>query len=209
MMICVPIRKKSFDSFKKDFIEAQMHADIVEIRFDDMTCGIEDFKEILRLKKKPIIYKVTNGKNLEKAGKQKIDFFDVDFETGSKEIKLIKERNPESKIIISSHDFKKTPSLEELQKKLKKMKKMNVDIIKIATMAKTMKDSLTMLHFLDKNSKKNKIIGICMGEHGKITRVAGHLFGNYLMYAPLRDKEKTADGQINIHKLKQIQCLLK
>ena len=46
-----------------------------------------------------------------------------------------------------------------------------------------------------------------MGKCGKITRATGHLFGNYLMYAPLDEKDKTASGQIILKELKK--CHLK
>lgn len=208
-MICIPIRKKRINSLLGDFKEAQKIAEVTEIRFDDIKSKKQDLEKIFNLKKKPIIYKVTNGKNLKNTEQFKIDFFDLDHKTNKKEIALIKKYHPESKIIISYHDFKKTPSPKQLQKKLGEIKKRNADIIKIATIAKTPKDSITMLRFLSENSKNAKLIVVCMGKHGKITRAAGHLFGNYLMYAPLREGEKTAPGQIDIHKLKQIQCLLK
>ncbi len=208
-MICVPIRKKRANLLVSDFKEAQKHADIVEIWFDETENKNENFEKIFKLKKLPIIYKVTTGENLKKLEEFKIDFFDVDMGTSQKKINSIKKNNPGSKIIISFHDFKKTPPPAGLQKKLIKIKKMKADIIKIATTAKSLKDSLAMLKFLEENSKNNKLIALCMGKHGKITRAAGHLFGNYLMYAPLKEEKKTALGQTDIHKLKQIQCLLK
>jgi 3-dehydroquinate dehydratase-1 len=88
------------------------------------------------------------------------------------------------------------------------MKKHHADIVKIATFANDMTDSLRMLHLLSKISPKQKAILICMGRKGRITRTAGHLFGNYLMYAPLSLREKTADGQITAKELKEIQTLI-
>jgi 3-dehydroquinate dehydratase len=48
-----------------------------------------------------------------------------------------------------------------------------------------------------------------MGEKGRITRLAGHLFGNYLMYAPLDLRGKTAEGQVNVKELTNFQNLIK
>jgi 3-dehydroquinate dehydratase len=42
-----------------------------------------------------------------------------------------------------------------------------------------------------------------MGKHGEITRTAGHIFGNYLMYAPLNESQKTAKGQLTVSELKK------
>jgi 3-dehydroquinate dehydratase type I len=90
-----------------------------------------------------------------------------------------------------------------------KIKKMGADIIKIAVQANSWGDNLIVLDFLDKNSKNEKIIALCMGEKGKITRIVGHLFGNYLVYAPMVKQKETAKGQIDFLTLKQIRCLLK
>ncbi len=208
-MICAPIKQKTITSLLRDFKEAQKKCDIVEIWLDEILLTEKDLKKIFKLKKKPLIYKLTTRKNLHKLKEHKIDFFDVEYKNANKNISEIKKTHPESKIIISHHNYKKTPSLRELQNKLSKIKKLNPDIIKIATFAKTFGDSLKILEFMNKNSKKHKLIAVCMGEKGKITRVAGHLVGNYLMYAPLREKDKTAPGQISISELKEIRCLLK
>lgn len=208
-MICVPIKKRTIQTLLKDFEEAQKNGDIIEIAFDELKAKKEEIAKIFKLKKKPIIYKITTGENIEKTKGLQIDFFDIDEKNAKKEIIRVKKIHPHTKIIISSHDFKRTPSLKALQKKLTEIKRNSPDIIKIATFAKTHQDNLKIFEFLQKNSAKNKLVAIGMGEKGKITRVAGHLFGNYLMYAPLREKERTAPGQITVSKLKELKCLLK
>lgn len=212
-MICISIKEKKAKDVLKNFKDSSKKADITEIWFDEIDEDEGCIGKILKLKKTPVIYKVTSGKNLEKIAKNQVDFFDFDLDTSSKKIKKIKEDHPAGKIIISYHDFKKTPSFEDITKKFKEMKKGKPEIIKIVTTAKTSKDCLTIFNFLEKNTKTKvespKLIAFCMGEKGKITRVAGHLFGNYLMYATLREGKKTAPGQMEISKLKKIQCLLK
>ncbi|RMG43483.1 MAG: type I 3-dehydroquinate dehydratase [Candidatus Dadabacteria bacterium] len=48
-----------------------------------------------------------------------------------------------------------------------------------------------------------------MGEHGKITRVFGTLWGNFLIYAPVNQAFATAKGQLNMDQLKTIFSILK
>jgi len=42
-----------------------------------------------------------------------------------------------------------------------------------------------------------------MGEYGLLTRVAGDLFGNYMMYFAQNNKMKSAPGQITIKEFKK------
>jgi 3-dehydroquinate dehydratase type I len=78
------------------------------------------------------------------------------------------------------------------------------DIVKFATQAKKISDSFRMLDFLSSlNGKKQKAICLCMGNEGLLTRISGHLFGNYLMYFSMDEKSKTAEGQITIKKFKK------
>jgi 3-dehydroquinate dehydratase type I len=88
------------------------------------------------------------------------------------------------------------------------MKSKKADIIKLATFAKTFTDSIRMLAILAQlTSSKQKAICLCMGKEGRITRTASHLFGNFLMYAPISSTDKTAKGQLLAKQLKKIQNL--
>ena len=200
-MICVPITQL------KSFTEAQKQADIVELWLDEINPNQQELKRLVKLKKKPFIYKVQNLKDFESFSVLPIDYIDLDIQTPSNTIKKAKKLFPKSKLIISHHDFKKTPSLKDLQKISKKAKKKGADIIKIATKAKSLADSLNILSLIsDLSSKKQKCICLGMGKEGQITRTAGLLLGNFLTFAPLSIKSKTADGQIPIKELKKLLC---
>lgn len=204
-MICVPINKKTFAAVLKDFKKAQKIADIVEIWFDNFEATAFDLRKIFAAKKVPLIYKHTGPeKNIEKVLAYKIDYIDIDCKSQQSLIEKIRTISPKTKIIISFHDFKKTPQNLVLTKIAKDMQKKSADIIKLATYANNFTDSLRMLNFLKEISQKSKAICLCMGEKGRITRIAGHLFGNYLMYAPLNSADKTASGQLTIKELKTL-----
>ena len=218
-MICIPLNPGNFKKLLKDFNKSQKHGDLVEIWFDEIPekdLTEQNLEKILQLKKKPIIYK-TNTKlqvklpknNLGKILKHiKIDYIDLDIKTPINLVKTIKKLSPKSKIIISYHNFKSTPKDSELAKIAKKCLEKGADIVKIATFAKTISDSLRMLKFMEQQIRRSKAICLCMGEKGLITRLAGHLFGNYLMYAPLELKKKTAEGQVEVKELKNFQNLI-
>lgn len=206
-MICVPIKQKSFLQLLNKVKTAQKTADMVEIWFDEIEdLTAENLKKIFQIKKKPYLYKSLGdyGK-IEKILICKPEYIDLDLSVQPNIIQRIKKNFPKTQIILSFHDFQKTPTENQLRKIIRKMQLKKADIVKIATTAKNFTDSLTMLSLLEKlQSEKQKAICLCMGKEGLITRTAGHLFGNYLMYAPLNSKEATAAGQITLPELKKI-----
>lgn len=208
MMTCIPIKKKTLSSLIGQLKKAQKHADIIEIWFDELANNLNEkkFREIFKLKKKPFIYKsLANEKILNMLLKYPLEYLDLDIKTGSTLIQKIKKNHPNIKLIISFHDFKKTPSDKILNNLARKIISKGADIIKIATYANNFSDTLRMLNFLHKLSEHHAAICLCMGLQGKLTRTAGHLFGNYLTYCTLDGISKTAKGQLAILDLKK--CL--
>lgn len=57
-----------------------------------------------------------------------------------------------TKVILSSHNFNETPSVEELQAKAEAMRDAGADIVKIATMANDISDAATVLSLLQNKS---------------------------------------------------------
>jgi 3-dehydroquinate dehydratase type I len=209
-MICIPIKSKDTASLLKSFTLAQKEADVIEVWFDELRdLSAKSLGKIFSKKKKPIIYKSTNpSKNLKAILGMDVDFVDLDIATAPAFIKTVKA-HPKTQLIISYHDFKKTPTIKKLKEIAQKAEKLKADIIKISTFARTFTDSLRMLQLLDDLTQSNKrAICICMGKQGRLTRVTGHLLDNYLMYAPLTKEEKTAAGQITAKELKKIINLI-
>src|SRR5439155_26998305 len=66
-------------------------------------------------------------------------------------------------LIISFHDFRATKNLE---KTLDKVAAYPADFYKIVSTATTLYDNVTMMKFLEKQSDKHSLIGLCMGEQG-------------------------------------------
>ncbi len=191
----------------KELRKAQKLADLVEIWFDEIqdldnrnTHLIDDNTT------KPLIYKVSkfDSRRISYILKtvKKTAYIDLDVKTAKSLIQAIKKAFPSIRIIISYHNFKSTPSLSQLNKIAEQMKEISTGIIKIATQANSISDSLNVLCFLGQQSDKGqKSICLCMGKYGRLTRLAGHLLGNYLMYAPMRAAHKTASGQLTVHEL--------
>lgn len=209
MYICVPLKEKNTITLLSALKQANKIADIIEIWFDELAdFDKKALRSILKIAKKPLIYKVGkfNEKNLNLIlSTDKIAYLDLDLSTKQSIIKKMKADYPKLKVIISYHNFEKTPELRKLQRLAAKILKKGADIIKIATKANTLEDSLNILSLLSKLSANGRpAICLCMGQIGQLTRLTGHLFGNYLMYAPMGKAQKTATGQITAIKLRKI-----
>ncbi|WP_457623101.1 type I 3-dehydroquinate dehydratase [Persephonella sp.] len=105
-------------------------------------------------------------------------------------------RTSGSKLLVSYHDFEKTPNEEEIQNIIDKSK--FGDIVKFAFMVNSYDDVGKILSVCHRNREKN-IIAIGMGELGKITRVAGFFFGSLITYTYIG--ESVAPGQIEVEEL--------
>lgn len=207
--VCVPIKKSSSKEVLRDFKKSQKIADLTEVWFDEIDdLRNADFKKITAVKSKPLIYKVTKQNKLYEDILRIIDYIDFDIKTSNSKITNAKKSNPKIKLIISFHDFKKTPSSNELKLITKKAIAKGADIVKIAAYARDFTDTMKMFESLTQLQKQRKdAICICMGKEGLLTRTAGHLLGNYLMYAPIDKSGSTADGQITVAELRKIQKL--
>jgi 3-dehydroquinate dehydratase type I len=209
-MICVPIKTKALQSLLGHINKANELADVIEIWFDELKLDEDKAGKILKSAKKPLLYKyMGNQSNLKILLSHKIKYIDLDLSESAKLIKDIKKHSPQTQIILSHHDFEVTPSKAEMRKIVRKMKNKGADIVKLATTAKSFQDALNMLSLLEEITQKGiKAICLCMGRQGVLTRATGHLFGNYLMYAPINTSNKTASGQITAEKLKEIRNLI-
>lgn len=100
-------------------------------------------------------------------------------------------------VVMSKHDFEKTPSLSKIQETLEKMEIMGGDILKVAYMPQNKQDVLTLINATMLLSEKfnQPLVTISMGELGKITRLCGELIGSAITFASVQ--KASAPGQIN------------
>ncbi len=211
-MICVPIKEKDPKVLLKSFEIAQKEADLTEIWFDELGANLNEslVAKIFSKKKKPIIFKsLGNKETLYEILQHPVDYLDLDYKTPRKLIQQLKSKFKETKLIISFHNFKSTPNLKSLIKTANSIDEKGADIIKIATFANNFEDCLKIFSLLEHLKEKDKTaICLAMGKEGKLTRLAGHLFGNYLMYCPLAKDKKTASGQLTVKELCHLKSVL-
>jgi 3-dehydroquinate dehydratase/shikimate dehydrogenase len=102
-------------------------------------------------------------------------------------------------LILSFHDFRATRNLDHT---LEKMLKVPADYYKIVTTATTLSDNVTMMKFLQAQSDKHALIGLCMGEQGIISRVLSVRAGSVFTFAAVSSDQKTAPGQVSAQQLR-------
>jgi len=103
-------------------------------------------------------------------------------------------------LILSLHDFKGRPG--NLNKRLLAMlDSPECSVMKIATRARSLRDSLEIFDLLDARGKP--MIAIGMGEFGSITRILAGKFGSLVTFASLSSSSATAPGQLTVEDLLQ------
>ena len=233
--IAVPITGKSSDDIIKqaETIMSSDNADLIEWRIDFFD-QVEDAEKLVETAKKlrqvmgkmPLL---TTFRTHFEGGVKKLseeEYFDIcrvlikekatdllDLELFRKTSKL-KEIIAEAHenniyIIMSNHDFDKTPATSELERRLTLMKTFGADIAKIAVMPNSARDVLNLLLATDNMKYKLNcpLITMAMGDLGKVTRISGEVFGSCLTFGTVGDA--SAPGQIESTNLKGILDTLK
>jgi 3-dehydroquinate dehydratase type I len=118
----------------------------------------------------------------------------------------MKSRPKGAKLIISYHDFDRTPTLEELKKIVGEMLAKGADICKVVTKALTVEDNLIPLRLLAESQAP--MIAFCLGKKGRISRIMAPQFGSLISYVPPTADFVTAEGQIVFDEWMKIQKML-
>ena len=106
-------------------------------------------------------------------------------------------------VVMSNHDFAKTPSEQEIVDRLMKQDQMGADILKIAVMPQTKADVFTLMNATLKVSQHSKkpLLTMSMGRLGTISRIATASSGGSLSFGMIG--QALAPGQIDVTQLKQ------
>lgn len=228
--ICVPLVGKTREEIIEGAKELKnIKFDLVEWRVDHYldVLDLEKVKETLVELRKvlndtPILFTFRSLKeggekevsveyyaklNKEISETKNADLIDVELFTGDEVVKEIVECAKENgvKVVMSNHDFFKTPSKEEIVNRLCKMQDLGADLPKIAVMPQTTTDVLTLLCATDEmvtKFAKTPIITMSMAGLGVISRLAGETFGSALTFGAA--KEASAPGQVSVDKLSKV-----
>jgi len=218
---CVTIAEKTPYKIKQMLKIALKKSDYAEVRFDFLK--IEQIPEAIEIIKKDLSKIVctlrpkTEGGKFSGNEKERIAILkliaeynpfllDVEFNTLKRNSALRRYlKSTKTKLLVSWHDFKKTPSSAELKKKMNQMSKFSSNV-KIVTTAKSSVDSSRMLELYSKKGKNN-LISFAMGDFGKISRILCLYLGSPYTYVSLG--KPVAPGQFSVDEVKKITNLKK
>lgn len=135
-----------------------------------------------------------------------MDRLDVEMFRDQKVVSEIVQKAHQKKVLVvmSNHDFQKTPSQDEIEKRLLKQDQMGADVLKIAVMPKSKQDVFTLMNATLKVSQQTTkpLLTMSMGQLGTISRVATANMGGSYSFGMIG--QASAPGQIDVTKLKQI-----
>ena len=215
---CVSIGEKNPKKLKNVLKKALLKSDFAEIRFDylkksDIPIVLEDIKKSLSRCVCTLRPKSEGGVFIGKEDERRLILrliaeynpflLDVEFNAIQKDKKLASYlRKTKCKLLISWHDFKKTPNESQLRSKFNKMTKFS-DIVKIVTVANSVSDASRLLSLYSIKSE-NETIAFCMGEQGKFSRILCLHLGSPFTYVSLG--KAIAPGQFSLREIKSLEC---
>ncbi len=100
-------------------------------------------------------------------------------------------------LVVSAHDFQKTPEPKILQAWANKALRQG-DIAKIVCLAKNTVDNLRLLELIQEHP--GKVVAFGMGQEGQQSRVISLLYGAPFGFASL--SKKSAPGQLSLEKMR-------
>ncbi len=130
---------------------------------------------------------------------------DLDIFSQKKELEYLRKNSKKINLIVSYHNYQKTPSDQDLTQIIQNMVKHKAQIYKISTFCNQDDNALRLIDLLTKlKSGNQKWIILGMGAKGNFTRIAGALLGNEINFTPLSQQQNSASGQFTKEQLEQI-----
>jgi 3-dehydroquinate dehydratase type I len=215
--LCIPIVETTMGKALIAIKKANRLTDLIELRVDYLRNA--RLALLLQDRKKPLI--VTNRRK-EEGGKYRgeerkrlsvlqeaihlgADYIDVELATQRSLLQGLVRDKRGTRVILSFHDFRRTPSLKELQRISWQMIQLGADVIKIVPFARSWEDNLSILSLIPfAKEKRQKIVAFCMGEKGKLSRIFSPLLGAAWTYASIDRTRVSAPGQLTVQELKDI-----
>lgn len=223
--ICVPITAGTLADLKRHLSSiVAKKPDVIEWRADYFK-EIDQFDKAMNLFKTeashiPLIFTlrdVTEGGIIAHSEAERItflesiadsgffDFIDIEWFAPKALIERAKILRLDKgfKLILSNHDFEKTPEQSDIVSRLEQMKHSGADIVKVAYYANSERDALSLLEASLIAGESNQIpqIVLSMGPLGIITRIFGYQYGSVLSYAV--GINSSAEGQLPIEALRE------
>lgn len=177
----------------------EMRVDCYSQPLDEIISYLIKVRDAVRLPMIGTVRETDKNKNIRPEIFRRImPFVDsIDIELGTPASDEILSLAKDKTIIVSEHDFVKTPSSIELEKIVERSLIQGAHIVKIAAMANSKDDVTRLLRFT--HDCKEPLVTISMGPIGTVSRVIAPLFGSLYTYGYI--VKPVAPGQLSVQKL--------
>jgi 3-dehydroquinate dehydratase-1 len=205
-MICISLGELSLQRC----LRLLRKVEFAEIRLDRMALQEEDVRKIFsshpRLiatcrpgpfseeKRKRLLLEAVNS------GAAYVDI-EIDSAEPFREAISKRARQKGCRLIVSFHDYSRTPARQELRALVRRCFSLGADLAKISCFIRSPRDNARLLSLL---AGRQPVIVTGMGPLGRITRLAAPLCGSPFTYASLEKGKETASGQIPLPALETI-----
>ncbi len=221
--VCVVVAENTVAASLHLAKQQQALADVIEIRLDTLCDpAIQPFMNELSAELLFTMRPTWEGGNFAGAEERRLDFLVeavaagaayVDLELDAPEDSRMRLREAiaagTTRLILSHHDFAKTPDTKKMLRQLHRIKENGAQIAKLITMAYRAEDVLRVLALQEKAAELElDLIAFCMGEAGKISRLATLYLGGFMSYCTVSSGKETAPGQLPFENFMHIQKLL-
>jgi len=218
---CVSIAEKTPKRLDSSLKKALKNSDYAEIRFDFLKPSqVPDALELVKKHLRRCVCTlrpkneggIFSGNEKERVSILKLIseynpyLIDIEYNTLKKNKNLLNYiKKTKTDILVSWHDFKKTPNESQLNKMYNLMKRFSKNV-KIVTRAKSTNDSSLVLS-LYHEAKSVNLIAFSMGDYGRISRILCLLLGSPFTYVSLG--KAVAPGQFSLSEMKSILKMCK
>jgi len=173
--------------------------DLFEIRVDLLNKPVDKIINYMKKIPAPLIGTIRetelnrdNRVELFRAIAPHVDCVDIELGTPRWREMTDAAKAGKSMIMVSEHDFEKTPGISGLNDIVKRSLDQGAQIVKIAVMAKDTSDVTRLLRFTE--DCETPLVTIAMGDIGTVSRVIAPLFGSLFTYGYLG--KPVAPGQL-------------
>jgi 3-dehydroquinate dehydratase-1 len=204
-MICASICEKNIEKCLKSIDKV----DMAEIRIELTEFSNEEIRKVFSRQKKLIatcrpgkIKDVERVEILKIAIESGATYVDIEYEATSdyKNDLIDFAHKHQCDVIISYHNYERTPELEELEAIVRNCYSQGADLAKIATHVNMNRDNSKILALY---RAPGRLVAVGMGDLGRISRIVAPFLGAEFTYASLNESATTAPGQISFEKLSQ------
>ncbi len=195
----------------------KLGADMLEIRLDLLDVDAHQLLQDLKEFGLPVI--ITNRMKQEggawnRTEEERIDILvsllpladavDIELRAMKKDTVVKKAKSAGKTVIISTHDFQRTPDYDKMMDIIRESFDAGADIAKLAVMPGSFGDVLRLLNVT--LHAEGAVCTIAMGETGRHSRVIAPIYGSVMTYGYVGTA--TAPGQLRVDELKTILNML-